>query len=612
MAAAEARSEQTLSRITFVLPLLAYLVLYFVDRSQFHPSGDGYYSWIFARSIAFDGDIDFQNDYAICGDPMQVGVDRGTGHLDNPFYAGPAAFWVPQLLVLRAAFSLALGAAAAARASCGGWMTALTILSGPLCGALTVWLSYRASRLVVPSNVAAFIALVFAFSSPLFPYATSVAHYSHVYLAFCVAALAYVALRIATMTARPLDGVWIALALALAVLNRLPALLYAVVPFAALFTRGLARSDRFRLALAISVGALVGIGLTASLYLFLYGKALAVPQGPNYVHLSHAHPLLVLFGVHGGFFFWMPAAWLAVPGALFAVRDPRLRFVAAACILATVLELVVSSASLDWSAHWTLGARRLLPLIAFVIVFSAICAARLYVVVEARLKAASWRALAVAVVVLTLVNNVPAATTIRGDVELTQRDLYGAMSPLRPFWALLDRASIDVALLPAEAYFAVRYGLPFTSYREVITPRYRRGHRDLLFFPHARIAVHEPAAAKLVAGAEWSNRGARIVPSTEGRIVFAAEWPFATHVRLLVSSAAGGRLHMAVGRAFGRRLPIGTVDVPAGSTAVWRTLELPSGSFDSGILEWTFTSEDDAVLIEDIEIEDRKPRTPYG
>src|ERR1039458_1900074 len=62
---------------------------------------DGYYTWLFARSIAYDHDIDFTNDYALCGDPAAKGILRGTHHPDNPFYIGPSIAWVPVLSVVR-------------------------------------------------------------------------------------------------------------------------------------------------------------------------------------------------------------------------------------------------------------------------------------------------------------------------------------------------------------------------------------------------------------------------------------------------------------------------------------------------------------------------------
>jgi hypothetical protein len=165
--------------------------------------------------------------------------------------------------------------------------------------------------------------------------------------------------------------------------------------------------------------------------------------------------------------------------------------------------------------------------------------------------------------------------------------------------------------VPAELYFPARYGLPMRSYREAITPRYRRGHRDLLFFPNAEIDLREAWAPDLISGAAWSPRGAEVTDK-EARVVFAAEWPFATHVKLLVSSPTNARLDMAIGGAFGARQAVGSVIVTGGGEPMWAELELPAKSFDSGLNEWTFRTEGGTVLLSNIEIVDRQPLTPYG
>jgi hypothetical protein len=602
-------AERWLAAATFVVPLLAYTAIYFADGTAFHPSGDGYYSWIFARSLVFGGDLDFHDDYALCGDPFDVGRDRGTGHPDNPFYVGPAVFWVPQLAVLRGVFTLLFGAARAAHASCGGWMTALTILAGPVCGALTVWLAYRTARLVVSPVAAAFSSLLFAFTSPLFPYSTSVAHYSHVYLTCAVAALTYLSFRIVLRGPRPRDGLWIAAAVAVAILHRTPAAAYALVAVPA-FVSAAGRGNRLRIGIGVASGVALGFALTCALYLYLYGKAMALPQGPDYVHPAHAHPWLLLFGVHGGFFFWMPVAWLAVAGVPLALaRHPRLRWLTIFCLLASLAEIAVSSAPLDWHGNWSLGARRLLPLTPFVIVFSSLVVERAVAAVPSR-----WsRPVAAAIVVMVLVNNIPASTTIRGDKELSQAELYGALSPLRPLWSALDGIGIDVALMPAEVYFALRYGLPTRSYREVLKPRYRRRYRDLVF-SDIEIDLRDPGAAEIVSGGRWSDRGMEVT-DRESHLVFASEWPFATHLRLLVSGDPGThRLSVAVGHGFGGRTDAGTVPLALteGEPSTWVELALPPDAFDSGIDDWTFRTDGARLVVSVLALEDRTPRTPFG
>lgn len=600
------QGERTLARACFVVPLVAYLAVYFAEGTTFGPSGDGFYSWIFARSLAFDGDLDFTNDYALCGDPFGAGLDRGTGHPDNPFYLGPAAFWAPPLLVLRAVFTLLFGAARAAEASCHGWMPALAMLAGPLAGAVTVWLAYRAARLVASAPVSAFAALLFAFMSPLFPYATSVAHYSHVYLTSVVAVLTYTSLRVALRGARPWDAGTIALALFVAVLHRLPAALYAALPAAALLAAR-ARGRRLGIGAATVGGVAAGIAATLALYTYLYGTPFALPQGPDYVHPDHAHPWLVLFGVRGGLFFWTPAAWISVVGVAIGARLPRLRLFTAACLAAALLELVVSSAPLDWHGNWSLGARRLLPLTPMLVVFAALALERL----PRAWRSGAWpRRAAWAIVALVLVNNVHASLSVRGDREVSQRDLYGGWSPLRPLWAGLDALGVDVALLPAEIWFRARYGLPTRAYREAITPRYKRNYRDLSFSA-TTLDLTAANARDLVAPGRWTPDGVSI-DATESPLVFTCEWPFATHLRLRLQGPAGARVHVARRgpSPFARRVDLGVVTLDPSTSVV--ELPVPPTGLDSGLNELLLTAEGAPVVLRALEIEDRTPRTPHG
>src|SRR4051812_16684571 len=99
---------------------MLYTALYLARGVRETGAADGFYSFLYARSLAFDGDVDFRNDYALCGDPYTVGVDRGTGHPDNAAYAGPAVFWVPLLTVARLFERLPSDADPATRAACHG------------------------------------------------------------------------------------------------------------------------------------------------------------------------------------------------------------------------------------------------------------------------------------------------------------------------------------------------------------------------------------------------------------------------------------------------------------------------------------------------------------
>ncbi|HEX3344875.1 MAG TPA: hypothetical protein VHS09_09900, partial [Polyangiaceae bacterium] len=138
---------------------------------------DGYYTWLYARSIAFDHDIDFTNDYALCGDPQGKNLLRGTSHPDNPFYIGPSIVWVPVLSVVRHVVPVPVNAPEPERLACYGPLTANTLGVGPLLGALAIGLMYRLGRRHAGDGAAALAAGLLGFGTTLPAYAAMVASY---------------------------------------------------------------------------------------------------------------------------------------------------------------------------------------------------------------------------------------------------------------------------------------------------------------------------------------------------------------------------------------------------------------------------------------------------
>jgi hypothetical protein len=592
------------------IPAVVFVIVYLADGSGFHPSGDGFYSWMYARSLAFDGDVHFANDYALCGDPYANGLDRGGGRPDNPFYMGPAFFWTPVLFLLKVVGRLFQSEGSLARSSCTGWLAGATIMVGPLLGATTALLAYRVARRFASSGAALLVALVFAFSSPLFPYSTSVAHYSHVYLAFSVAAL--IAATLAAEDAPRSRGRWaiVGILSCVCVLNRLHAAIYLLGP-GLVALRAWWRDRRNPVGLvAVGLGAVAGVALTAWVYKLLYATWFKIPMGEHYIQFSRPHPLMLLFGVQGGFFFWMPVAWLAVLGVVRAVRDPASRLWAIALGVSSLLEIYLSSAPVEVYGGWSIGARRLLPLYAPLVFFGVHGLAVLAPLAARIPKGLRVRSNLVAgtIVGAFVVNNVPVSTIFRGDVAYSQAVLYGA--GYSPFWSFMDRHVGDVAILPAELFFAARYRLPVASYRDGITHRYQRNWKTLAFWED-EISLASPWVANVSEGLSPAPGGVRLA-GARARLVFCAEWPFATHVHFTTTAAVRTSLRLRIRKVFGTSFE-GAVDVEPGLHRQ-TTLDLPPDAFDSGMLEIVFErvtggAPEDLVL-ESIRFEDRTPRVP--
>jgi len=75
------------------------MILLFVPR--IHSDGRGYYAYI--RSLAFDRDLDFSNEFSLfTDDPRGLPLAEArtkTGYVQNPWSVGPAILWIPFFLL---------------------------------------------------------------------------------------------------------------------------------------------------------------------------------------------------------------------------------------------------------------------------------------------------------------------------------------------------------------------------------------------------------------------------------------------------------------------------------------------------------------------------------
>lgn len=565
--------------------LVAYLGLYLATPRAHAPGADGHYSWLFARSLAFDGDVHFANDYELCGDPWQDGRQRGTGRPDNPFYMGPSLFWTPVLWVAKHLVTIPAAAPANERFGCRGRFTALTLALGPLLGAATIALSYRAARRFASDGEAATAASILAVGGAIPAYAAIMPSYSHVYAAFAVSLLLWTALRAGERPER--WGRWVAAAAAagLCSLQRQNYASLAIIPAAlaaqTLWGRWGALAARWAV---LAAGALAGTIPAFLLYHYLYGKLFVMPQGHYYVRWGHGHPLLLLFSPNGGLLFTTPAMWLPILGLAPGLR--RQPWLFGALLFVAVVETYVSSCPLDWFGGATYGARRLVPLTPIFILLTALLVARVHAWFVAHPR---WTIPALVVTFLaplTFASLGAVSALARRRVPLqgaSQEDTYGA--GVAWAWATIDHSIGDLAVLPAEQLFSWRYGLPRQSFRRATAAIFIRNNKTMAIRDDT-ITIDASAAPLLRGFAPSGDEMALVGPP--GALVFTAHWPYAT--RLTVAARAPGpprRLRVGMGRLRGVTW-LGEVPLSATVPEAWPAVRLPPGVFDSGLNELVF------------------------
>jgi hypothetical protein len=333
--------------------------------------GDGHYTWLWARSLAYDGDLDLTNDYTVCGDPWGMtrrGIEGGPPA--NLWAFGPALLWVPLAWVGRLLHPSDPG--------CAGPVAELAMAASVLAALLALWLGYRLARRYVPQAPALLATLGVGLASPLPYYVIYLPSYGHAASAFAVAL--FLERWDGTRGERgPSRWAVLGVLLGLAMLMRPQNALIALAPMLEWLSGALmsvrARDPR-RLGRWLLVGflfvacATVVFAPQMILQQSMFGHPLAPPQGPHFMRWTEPHVAGVLFGTTGGLLFWSPLLYLSVIGLGVGLFRAPCRAPAAALLLVSLAMLYVNAAAWDWWGSVSFSNRRFIALTA-VFVFGA-------------------------------------------------------------------------------------------------------------------------------------------------------------------------------------------------------------------------------------------------
>lgn len=180
-------------RITRAGWVLAAICAAFVVTAATSPMsaalhGDGYYTYLWARSLAYDLDLDLENDYRLCGDPWDMSAPLAPGlTVRNQWNPGPAFAWAPLLAAVRAVHPARDHADPMVREACKGALAETALWGTVLMALAALLLIYRMARRHVSEGAALFAVLCTAFATPLMYYGAYLLSYGHAPAAFAVA-----------------------------------------------------------------------------------------------------------------------------------------------------------------------------------------------------------------------------------------------------------------------------------------------------------------------------------------------------------------------------------------------------------------------------------------
>jgi hypothetical protein len=341
---------------------------------------DGFYYFAYLRSLAFDGDVDFTNDYKLLGldDKPHLFAPTPTGHAQSAASIGPAILWAP---FFGAGHLVARPLAARhpdinANGISFPYRQAVCV-AGLFYGLIGCWFCFRLTRRFYGTPLAALAVTLTVAGSFLLWYLVKEPSMTHGPSMAAVAgfAWAWIATRDARMRASSgerssvsgalLTWAWLGALAGFMTLIRWQNALFAVLPAIdaiGLLISAVRTSDTGRARRVIINGA-VFTGCAALAFIpqmiawrSIYGSWLAVsPLGPQ---IRWFDPQLVdiLWSSRNGLLSWSPILYVGAIGfAMFVVRRPA---IGAPMLLAVLLMTYFNACIQDWWGSDGFGGRR--------------------------------------------------------------------------------------------------------------------------------------------------------------------------------------------------------------------------------------------------------------
>ena len=328
--------------------------------------GDALHHYVQLRSVVFDGDLHFRNEYIrlyrLSGSEPEtewVYESTPTGYVRTLMPVGPALLWAPAFLIVTVVvwlgglvgWSYPIDGYGRLFQATAGW-------SGIVAAAIGVWLALLTVAELFGRRTAAWATIVLWLSSSAVYYTVISPTYSHAASLLTTSVFWWVFVRTRREISVRRFAAMGALAGAAALMRWQDAIIL-VVPAVDLLYRwadGMPLGRIIVRGVVCIAAALVAFMPQMLVWQTLYGQPLAIPQGEGFLRWEDPALIAVLFSDWHGLFTWTPIVALAVAGVPLVWRSDRLVLIAAAAFL--VLSWYVNATAADWWAGEAFGSRR--------------------------------------------------------------------------------------------------------------------------------------------------------------------------------------------------------------------------------------------------------------
>lgn len=348
---------------------LAAIIGWLALSAALHPDftrvhGDGYYTYLWTRSIVFDQDLDFHEDYRTCPDPWGM-AHMVHGDDWNQWNPGPSIFWAPFLAwdVITGHPALTEGGANE-RAACLGPLPDRAVRGSFVAGILTVLCAYYACRRHFGEGASLLGVVIACVLSPVAFYAALLWSYGHAASAATAGVVVWLWIRERSRPSR-WGWVWMGVAMGAAMLTRPQNAILVILPLSTWLTQARAAwGDRPRLARHVGWGfayvATILVVFSPQLWYWwdTTGELFLVPQSEHYMRWGAPRIWQTLWSTQAGLLTWNPALYLAIAGLFLVAWKKDTRSFGLPLLLVFLLHVYVVAAVFDWWGGTSYPGRR--------------------------------------------------------------------------------------------------------------------------------------------------------------------------------------------------------------------------------------------------------------